>query len=154
MGLTALHLILCAVDIVKPDLPDQVQMCSDCLGALSRVTKLPDTRIPTSRSHSDLLKTIMVHCRQFSFGIDYTHVGSHQDDHLRFHKLSLPAQLNCRMDAAAKNAILKLDSDNLPTQEHFPLEPVSVFAGLEKMTSNMAPVLLFRTLKQLTRTTF
>ena len=58
------------------------------------------------------------------------------------------------MEASIKNAILKLDSDNIPTQEPFPLEPVSVFAGLEKMTSNTAPVLRFWTHKQLARTTY
>ena len=82
MGLTALLLILCAVNTVKPNLPGRVQMCSDCLGALSRVAELPDMRIPSSCSHSDLLKTIMVYFWPFSFGIDYAHVRAHQDDHL------------------------------------------------------------------------
>ena len=58
------------------------------------------------------------------------------------------------MDALEKITILKLDSDNLPTQETFPLEPVSVFAGEEKITSNTAPVLRFWTHKQLARTTY
>ena len=80
MGLLAIHLILLAANKLKPDLQGKVEIVSDCLGALSRITTLPENRIPSGCKHSDILKVIMIHCRQFTFVTEYTHVDAHQDE--------------------------------------------------------------------------
>jgi hypothetical protein len=46
LGLMAIHLILLAANKLVPNLPGLVQIFSDCLGALKRVTSLPENRLP------------------------------------------------------------------------------------------------------------
>ena len=82
-------------------------------------------------------------CRSISLSLFYYHVKAHQVDNIYFNLLSIPAQLNCRMDVRAKKAILDLDKDNLPGQANFPLEPVAVYAGEEKLTSSTSAHLRF-----------
>ena len=62
LGLLAIHLILLAVNKLHPELDGQVKIYSDCLGALSRVADSPTGRIPSRTKHTDILKSIMVHC--------------------------------------------------------------------------------------------
>ena len=143
LGLMAIHLILLAANHTQPHLQGNVTIFSDCLGALDKVAHLPPNRIPSRCSHSDILKNIMINCKSITFGLSYCHVKAHQDEDTDFHLLSIPAQLNCRMDAMAKAAILDLDCDDLPRQQNFPLEPVAVYAGQEKMTSSTSPSLRF-----------
>jgi hypothetical protein len=52
LGSMAIHLILLSANRVKPQLTGSVEILSDCLGALKRVTFLPSHRIPSQ-------------CRQF-----------------------------------------------------------------------------------------
>jgi hypothetical protein len=80
LGLMAIHLILLAINKVHPDLPGNMQIYSDCLGALTRVSTLPANRLPSGCKHSDILKNIMVNCSQLSFDCEYLHVEAHQDD--------------------------------------------------------------------------
>jgi hypothetical protein len=102
LGLMAIRLILLSANRVKPQLTGSMEILSDCLGALKRVTSLPTHRIPSRCRHLDILKTILVHCRGVSFTTYYTHVRAHQDDNTTFNKLSRRAQLNCICDHAAK----------------------------------------------------
>ena len=51
--------------------------------------------------------------------------------------------MNCACDAGAKNEIWEVDPEELPTQQAFPLEPVCVFVGKEKMTSGTGPAIRF-----------
>jgi len=145
LGLMAIHLILLAANRTQPQLQGNVTIFSDCLGALNKVALLPPNRIPSRCSHSDILKNIMINCNGITFGLSYFHVKAHLDEDWDFHLLPIPAQLNCRMDAMAKTAILELDCDDLPRQQNFPLEPVAVYAGSEKMTSSTSPSLRFWT---------
>ena len=46
LGLMANHLILLSVNKIHPELKGEVEIVSDCLGALNRVTSLPPYRIP------------------------------------------------------------------------------------------------------------
>ena len=46
LGLLAIHLVLYAASELDPNLQGHVEIVSDCLGALSRVTSLPEDRIP------------------------------------------------------------------------------------------------------------
>ena len=154
MGLMALHLVLLAVNKIEPNLKGSVSIVSDCLGALTRVAHLPPTRIPSCCKHSDILKNIMINCQSISFDLTYHHVEAHQDEGRAFHSLPHVAQLNCRMDAEAKEKIYTLDSEFLPVQEPFPLEPVAVFAGKEKMTSSTSDSLRFWAHLQLAQETY
>ncbi len=136
LGLMAIHLILISANRVKPQLTGSVETLSDCLGALKRVTSLPLHRIPSRCRHSNILKTILVHCRGLFFTTYYTHVRAHQDNNTTFDKLRRRAQLNCICDHAAKQ---RLSLDGMEDETHvglFPLESVGVFVGTQKMTSD------------------
>ena len=143
MGLMAVHLLLLAANRVRPDLSGAADIFSDCLGALDKVSSLPANRIPTRCRHSDTLKNIMVNCEDLTFSRRYHHVRAHQDDSVDYLRLPRPAQLNCIVDLHAKREIWRLEGETPPTQEAFPLEPVAVFAGNEKLTSDTAPALRF-----------
>jgi hypothetical protein len=79
LGLLAIHLILLAVNKLRPDLTGRVKIVSDCLGALRSVVNLPADRLPSDIKHSDILKILMVHCRSFSFECSHDHVEAHKD---------------------------------------------------------------------------
>jgi hypothetical protein len=143
LGLMAIHLILLAANKLVPDLPGLVQIFSDCLGALKKVTSLPVTRLPSGCKHSDILKNIMVNCSKLSFSCEYLHVAAHQDNKKGFRQLPRPAQLNCCMDVKAKSELWGLEGTVLPPQEVFPLEAVAVFVGKEKLTSGSEDLLRY-----------
>ncbi len=67
LGLMRIHLILLSVNKLHSDLLGSVEIVSDCLGELKRVTYLPPYCIPSHCCHSNILKTILVHCRKLSF---------------------------------------------------------------------------------------
>jgi hypothetical protein len=143
LGLMAIHLILLAANKLASELRGRVRIFSDCLGALNKVTSLPANRLPSGCKHSDILKNIMVNCSGLSFDCEYLHVVAHQDDKVAYHKLLRPSQLNCCMDTNAKNVIWGLVGEELPPMDVFPLEPVAVFVGREKMTSGSEDELRF-----------
>ena len=124
MGLMAIHLILLAANKVRPGLKGKIDIHCDCLGGMEKVAGLPANRIPTKCSHSDILKNIMVNCRQLTCEIEYLHVRAHQDDDVSYHLLSRPSQLNCIVDIKAKRVIWGLEGKPLPAQQVFPLGPV------------------------------
>ena len=95
LGLMSIHLLLLSVNKVYPDLKGEVDIVSDCLGALRRVSDLPSYKIPTRCKHSDILKNILVNCRDMTFSLLYSHVKAHQDDSADFNSLSRKSQLNC-----------------------------------------------------------
>ena len=111
-----------------------VKIVSDYLGALNRVTHLPPYHIPSRCHHLDILKNILVHCRDLSFTTYYLHIRANQDDNESFDKLDQKVQLNCICNHAAKQQIV-VDGTNGTTQSRlFPLEPIGVFVWGEKMT--------------------
>jgi hypothetical protein len=136
LGLMAIHLILKAVNEVYPNLAGSVQILSDCLGALNKVKDLPPCKIPTRCSHSDILKNIMANCSELSFSCIFTHVKAHQDDKQAYGELSRDAQLNCQMDYLAKKAILEALVNHNEQTKCFPLEPVCILLGRNKVTSD------------------
>jgi hypothetical protein len=79
LGLMALHLVLLSVNTIHPKMGGSVEIISDCLGALNRVTYLPPYQIPSRCWHSNILKNILVHCRDLSFVTYYSHIKAHQD---------------------------------------------------------------------------
>jgi hypothetical protein len=92
---------------------------------------------------SKVLKKIMIHCSNLSFDVTYNHVEAHQDDRKAYHELERHSQLNCCMDINAKKVIWGLEGVDLPPQEVFPLEPVAVFVGGEKLTSGSEDIICF-----------
>ena len=154
LGLLAIHLILLSINKIDPTLTGSVHIFSDCLGALNKVKNLPPHRIPSKCRHSDVLKMIMIHCSSMSFDRLFSHVSAHQDDREEFESLSREAQLNCACDFGAKRVLLTHNPDDLPRQQQFPLEPISVWAGREKMTSDTGGSVRFHAHKNLARKEF
>ena len=91
----------------------------------------------------------MLHCSKITVSIEYRHVDSHQDDQEEFLKLVRKSQLNCLMDGAAKSVLWGLVGEDLPSQKPFPLEPVTVHIGQEKITTDSGPSIRFAVHKQL-----
>ncbi len=148
----AIHLILFSVNKIRPQLLGSVEIVSDCLGTLKRVTYLPSYRIPSQFRLSDILKTILVHLRGFSFMTYYLHVKAHQDDNVTFAKLSRKSQLNCICDHAAKHRISLDGTVGVRQGGLFPLEPMRLFVGNKKMTSDIGEDIRFWTHRQLAKT--
>jgi hypothetical protein len=87
-GLMAIHLILLSINKIWHNLTGSMEIVLDCLGVLQRVTFLPPYCIPSRCRHSDILKTILVHCKGLFFTTYYLHIKEHQDDNASFDKLS------------------------------------------------------------------
>ena len=83
LGLMAIHLIFLAANKLDPHLTGSASVFSDCLGALNKIATLLVSRIPSYAQHSNILKNVMLHCRNLPFDLDYGHVKAHQDNHVR-----------------------------------------------------------------------
>ena len=94
LGLMGIHLILLSINRVNPTLAGLVKVYSDCLGALSRVDDLPAFRIPSRCRHSDILKNILINCKELTFSLYFEHVDLHLDDHEELENLLRHQQLN------------------------------------------------------------
>jgi hypothetical protein len=151
LGLMAIHLILLSVDRVHGGITGSVEVVSDCLGALRRVTDLPPYWIPSRCKHSDILKNILVHCRALSFTLRYLHVRAHQDNATPFKKLSRKAQLNCICDHTAKQRIAIDRTEGSTAGRMFPLEPIGMLVQGGKLTSDTGDTLRFWAHRQLAR---
>ena len=84
----AIHLILRSMNEISTDLWGLVHIYSDCLGALNKVENLPPYHIPTKRSHSNILKNIMVNCSDLTFTRIFSHVQAHQDNNIGHESLT------------------------------------------------------------------
>jgi hypothetical protein len=133
LGFIAIHLVLLSVNKIHPTLGGSVEIILDCLGALNRVSYLPPYQIPSRCQHSDILKNILVHCRELSFVTYYSHIKAHQDNNTSFNQLSRKAQLNCICDHVTKYRIAKDGTEKSEPGKMVPLEPVGVFVQGGKM---------------------
>ncbi len=154
LGLMAIHLILVSINRVHKSLSGSAKVVSDCLGALQRVTYLPPYRIPSRCKHLDILKNILVNCRDLTFSINFSHVKAHQDDTTPFEKLSRSSQLNCICDHLAKQRLIDGEAEPKGGSQLFPLEPIGIFVGGEKLSSEAGPLLRFHAHRQLARSLF
>jgi hypothetical protein len=154
LRLLSIHLILLAVNTVHSSLSGEAHIYSDCLNAVNRVSSLPSDRIPARTKQSDILKIIMIHCRSLQFNVRYSHVTAHQDDDQDYSDLLRPAQLNCACDLAAKLVLQDLNPNHLPRQQQLPLEPVSVWVGTEKITTDSIDRLRFWAHRRIAREVF
>ncbi len=148
----AIHLLLLSVNKIHPTLDGSVEIVSDCLGVLNRVTYLPPYRIPSRCRHSDILKNILVHCRDLSFVTYYSHIKAHQNDQQSFQNLSRKAQLNCICDHAAKLCIANDGTIKPEPVKMYPLEPVGIFIQGGKMTSDTGGYIRYWAHHQIART--
>ncbi len=135
LGFMAIYLILLSVSKIHPTLAGSVEIVSACSGALKRVTYLPPYRILLRCQHSDILKTILVNCRDLTFTMYYFHIKAHQDDQTSFKNLSRKAQLSCICNHAAKQQIVKDSIEKLMPGKMFLLDPVGLFVRGENMRS-------------------
>ena len=101
-----------------------------------------------------MLKNILVNCTDLSFSVKYAHVPAHQDDYDEYSKLLRPAQLNCFCDGMAKEVVWGWAGEDLPPQRVFPLEPMAVYVGADKMTTYSGGDLRFWVHKQLAEDVF
>jgi hypothetical protein len=154
LGLMAIHLIILSINKMNPELSRSVEIVSDCLGALKRVAYLPPYMIPSQCQHSNILKTIEVHCCRLTFTTYYLHIKAHQDNNVSFSKLSRKAQLNCICNHAAKQRIATDVKDGAKYRGMFPLELVGLFIGDNKMTSDTGEQIHFGAHRQLAKDFF
>ena len=96
----------------------------------------------------------MIDCSTLSFKRIFSHVKAHQDDGVEYGSLTRNAQLNCQMDYHAKNAIWESTPEpEMPTRR-FPLEPICVFLGKNKLTSDKGEKLKFWVQRQQAKSYF
>ena len=96
----------------------------------------------------------MTNCSELMFALSYHHVRAHQDDNTSYHLLLQPSQLNCVCNIHAKRVIWDMNGHKLPHQEVFPLDPVTVFVGQEKMTLDTSEEIRFWAHRMLAEETF
>ncbi len=152
LDLMAIHLILLSINKIHCNLSGSVEIVSDCLGALNRVTYLPPYRILPRCRHSEIVKNILVHCRDLTFTIYYSHIKAHQDDNVSFNKLSRKAQLNCICNHTAKQRIAMDGTEGAIPGQMFPLKPICLFVRGKKMTSETGGWICFWVQHQLVGT--
>ncbi len=154
LRLMAIHLILLSVNRIDLTLTGLAHIYLDCLGALNKIHHLPPHRIPSKCRHSDVLKNVMILCSSLSFKCFFSHVSAHQDDHTKWENLSCAKKFNCAANFGVKRALLNLDSNELPCQQHFPLEAICAWSGREKMKSDTSHHIRFHAHQQLAREEF
>ncbi len=79
---------------------------------------------------------------------------AHQDDTTPFKKLSRSLQLNCICDHLAKQRLSDGEAEPKERSQLFPLEPIGIFVGGEKLLSEAGPLLRFHAHRQLARSLF
>jgi hypothetical protein len=154
LGLMAAHLVLRGVAELHPNLSGKVALYSDCEGALDKLANLPPQRLPAKCKHSDILKNILLNCKNLPFDIVSEHIPAHQDGTIAFHLLSRAAQLNCAVDSGAKNCLLNAAASGESTRRRFPLEPIACFVGKDKMTTDTSSSIQFWAHRRLAREAF
>jgi hypothetical protein len=127
LGLMAIHLLLVSINRVHTMLVGSVEVVLDCLGTLKHVVHLPPYRIPSRCKHLDILKNILINCRELTFTLHYSHVKAHQDDNVAFDKLSRKLQLNCICDHLAKQRISNSAQLQQLGNYLFPLKEIGAF---------------------------
>ena len=79
---------------------------------------------------------------------------AHQDDKTAFDKLSRKSQLNCICDHLAKQRLSEEAIEQKGGSQLFLLEPIRIFIGAAKLSSETGPLLQFHAHQQLARSLF
>lgn len=144
LGLLAIHLIALSVIKANDSLTGSLDIYSDCKTALWKLETIPPTMIPAWFRHADILKIILIHCKLETLATKFIHVPVHQDEDEDFDDLSRPSQLNCLMDAKAKQCIIDWDRAGRPNiRRKLPLEPLTIHVSNDKVTSNSEDLVRF-----------
>jgi hypothetical protein len=88
------------------------------------------------------------------FSINYSHVKVHLDGTTLFKKLSRSSQLNCICNHLAKQHLSDGEPEPKGSRLLFPLEPIGITVGEEKLSSETGPLLRFHAHCQLARNLF
>ncbi len=118
------------------------------------MTYLPPYRIPSRCKHFDILKNLFVNCQDLAFSNHCSQVKAHQDDKTAFDKLSRKSQLNCICDHLAKKRLSEEAIKQKGGSQLFPLEPIRIFIGAAKLSSETGPLLQIHAHRQLARSLF
>lgn len=95
-----------------------------------------------------------MNCSGLSFTRFFTHVKARQDEVEEWTALTRQSQLNCGCDARAKKKLLFSDPPDSVRQQPCPLEPMTLFVGDEKITSQTGSLIRFMTHRQEARVLF
>lgn len=121
-----------------------VDIYSNCKTALWTIENLLLTMIPSRFRHANILKLILIHCKDEAAMRMYTHVRAHQDDIKDYDDLSRPSQLNCKMDAIAKQSIWDWEQyGKQNVKRKLPLEALTIQVGKDKVTSHAGNLVHF-----------
>ena len=93
----------------------------------------------------------MANCSDLSFTLTFSHVSAHQDDRTKYSDLPREAHLNCQMDFHAKTAIYEYPLALQDRTRCFPLEPLCVMLGPDKVTLDKGDRLRFWIHRQMAR---
>ncbi len=107
-----------------------------------------------SASTWNILKSILVNCRDLTFTLYYLHVKAHQDDDVALNKFSQKLQLNCICNHLAKQSISKSTQQQQQDSYLFPLEPIGIFIKCTKMSSSAGQKIHFHAHCQLAKALF
>jgi hypothetical protein len=93
----------------------------------------------------------MINCNNLSFMRIFSHVKAHQDDGIEYGSLLHHAQLNCQTDYPVKKAMRETIPDPEEPTKQFLLEPICIYLGKNKLTSDKGEWFKFRVQQQQAR---
>ena len=100
-----------------------------------------DTKVPTSKSHSDILRCIRLVRSQLDLDITFSHIKGHQDDALIYTDLNRNSQLNVDCDLLAKAGLRRLHHRHQPQPTALPHESILIWINSEKVIGDVGPPL-------------
>ena len=100
-----------------------------------------DTKVPTSKRHSDILRCIRIVRSQLDFDITFSHIKGHQDDAIMYHDLDRKSQLNVDCDLLAKAGLRRLHNQDQPHPSALPHESILIWINNEKVIGDIGPPL-------------
>jgi len=103
---------------------------------LLKKTFFPSTKT-VMKSNMDVLLEIQDVKKKLKTSIELIHVKAHQDDTVSFADLSVPAQLNVRMDKLAEKQYKNPISEHYRKMPHLPAQQVSFSNMWYRMTNNL-----------------
>jgi hypothetical protein len=143
LGLTALHLVACAMKELYGDPNSRNLMICDNESALNRAAEFR-RRISTTAHHNDLLRLLRNVKPLLSNHFHYKHVYGHADKTKKWKDLTLEEQLNVFCDHLAKSARWKSIFVERDTRSQtLPKEKAALFLHRTKQTSDISESVRF-----------
>ena len=101
-----------------------------------------------------MLKNVLANCTSLTFGMEYMHIKAHKDNPARYNVLERPSQLEYLCNRMVKGVVWGLAGEEYPNQKMFPLDPLAMFIGEDKLTTDMSGESRFWVKKQIVKTVF